>query len=205
VTPGFVAAVQPQCFIVFSPAQFDPKTGYDSHGRHITTQAKVWASIGGTPIPQSVISAFPPPSNPTPPTPPNPPIPPTPPTPPAGHLLITLGSITPAGEYLLAPKGSVFLSPGTVALIKADLAAQIKRSCEATPCQCDRCKCDPCPEKKEPATPKKTSSISTYDLERIFLKLDVIGKGCESLDARLESLENYRRRTEQQLGQALKP
>jgi len=67
VTPAFVAAVQPQCFIVFSPAQFDPKTGYDSHGRHITTQAHVWQAIGGNAISASVINAFPPPSGPNPP------------------------------------------------------------------------------------------------------------------------------------------
>lgn len=64
VGPNFVASVQPATFVTFSARQFDPATGYDGKGRHITTQAKVWESIGGSPIPASVISAFPPSSGP---------------------------------------------------------------------------------------------------------------------------------------------
>ena len=83
VSPSFVASVEPQAFVAFSPRQFNPKTGYDSKGRHITTQAGVWKAIGGDPIPTSVIAAFPPLVTPTPPTPPTPPVPgPTPPVPP---------------------------------------------------------------------------------------------------------------------------
>ncbi len=104
VTPAFVAAVQPQCFIVFSPAQFDPKTGYDSHGRHITTQATVWQSIGGNPIPASVINTFPPPNGPSP-APPTP----TPGPTPDGSATITLTAdqvqsiIDQAGALTLTP------------------------------------------------------------------------------------------------------
>jgi len=60
VSPAFVASVQPQAFVAFSPRQFDPATGLDSKGRHITTQAVAWVSCGGNPIPQAVINAFPP-------------------------------------------------------------------------------------------------------------------------------------------------
>jgi hypothetical protein len=60
VSPAFVASVQPQAFVAFSPRQFDPATGLDSKGRHITTQAVAWVSCGGNPIPQAVIDAFPP-------------------------------------------------------------------------------------------------------------------------------------------------
>lgn len=60
VSPAFVASVQPACFVTFSPKQFSTTTGLDSKGRHITTQAAAWVSIGGNPIPTSVIDAFPP-------------------------------------------------------------------------------------------------------------------------------------------------
>jgi hypothetical protein len=67
VSPAFVASVEPgQCFIAFSPRQFNPATGYDSKGRHITAQAALWQSCGGNPIPAAVINAFPPPTGPTP-------------------------------------------------------------------------------------------------------------------------------------------
>lgn len=45
----------------FSPRQFDPKTGLDSKGRHITTQAAAWSACGGAPISPSLLSLFPPP------------------------------------------------------------------------------------------------------------------------------------------------
>jgi hypothetical protein len=67
VTPAFVTAVRPQCFTVFSTRQFNPATGYDSHGRHITTQALLWVSLGGNAIPAAIVNAFPLPS--VPPTP----------------------------------------------------------------------------------------------------------------------------------------
>jgi hypothetical protein len=66
VSPQFVASVQPQCFVAFSPQQFDRTTGLDSKGRHIVTQAAVWLACTNQPIPASVISAFPPLNGPTP-------------------------------------------------------------------------------------------------------------------------------------------
>lgn len=75
VGPKFVASVQPQCFVPFSARQFDPATGLDSKGRHITVQAKVWESCGGAAISASVINAFPPPGTVIPP-PIGPPLPP---------------------------------------------------------------------------------------------------------------------------------
>lgn len=66
VSPAFVASVQPQAFVAFSPQQFSPTTGLDSKGRHITTQAAKWSAVGGNPIPQSVINAFPPAPSPVP-------------------------------------------------------------------------------------------------------------------------------------------
>ncbi len=79
VGPLWIASVQPAGFIVFSARQFDPKTGLDSKGRHILTQAAVWNSCGGNVIPASVIAAFPP-LSPTPtPVPPGPTPTPTPP------------------------------------------------------------------------------------------------------------------------------
>jgi hypothetical protein len=106
VTPAFVAQVQPQCFVVFSTRQFNPATGFDSHGRHITTQAVAWVSAGGKQIPASVISAFPPPSGPTPPSPvppgPTPPIPTPTPTP-GASITVTLSGSPPDGTYTLQP------------------------------------------------------------------------------------------------------
>jgi hypothetical protein len=58
--PDFIASVQPQAFVAFSPRQFSLLTGLDSKGRHITSQAGVWASMGGAPIPLAVIAMFPP-------------------------------------------------------------------------------------------------------------------------------------------------
>lgn len=113
VSHAFLQSVQPASFVVFSTRQFDPATGYDSHGRHITTQAAAWAAAGGNTIAPSVISAFPPPSSPTPapPTPPTPPTPPPPapptpptPTPPATHGSVTLPAATPAGVFIMVPQ-----------------------------------------------------------------------------------------------------
>jgi hypothetical protein len=47
VGPAFVASVQPQSFVAFSRQQFDPTTGLDAKGRHVSTQADVWVACGG--------------------------------------------------------------------------------------------------------------------------------------------------------------
>jgi hypothetical protein len=72
--PDFIASVNPQAFVAFSPRQFNMATGLDSKGRHITAQAAAWSAIGGAPIPLATINAFPPLGSPTPitPTPVNP-------------------------------------------------------------------------------------------------------------------------------------
>lgn len=46
VSPAFVASVDPECFVVFSRRQFGA-SGYDAHGRHVSTQAAAWVAIGG--------------------------------------------------------------------------------------------------------------------------------------------------------------
>jgi len=97
VSPAFVASVQPQAFIAFSPRQFGAKTGLDSKGRHITTQAGLWAACGGNPVPTSIINSFPPLPAPVPvPTPAPRPTPPAPtpiPTPP-GPTPVQSGTIS---------------------------------------------------------------------------------------------------------------
>jgi hypothetical protein len=60
VSPAFVASVEPGAFVVFSTRGFDPKTGLDAKGVHITQRAQTWQTCGGKAIPASVISAFPP-------------------------------------------------------------------------------------------------------------------------------------------------
>jgi hypothetical protein len=47
MSASYVASVQPECFAVFSPRQFSLTTGYDSHGRHVSTQAAAWVALGG--------------------------------------------------------------------------------------------------------------------------------------------------------------
>ena len=44
---AFIGSVQPQCFVAFSARQFN-SLGYDSKGRHVSTQAAVWVAIGGS-------------------------------------------------------------------------------------------------------------------------------------------------------------
>jgi hypothetical protein len=88
VSPAFVASVDPECFVTFSPLQFNKASGYDSHGRHVSDQAAKWVALGGNAsLVNAVVAQFPPktapPAPPTPPTPPAPPTPPTPPAPPA--------------------------------------------------------------------------------------------------------------------------
>jgi hypothetical protein len=110
VSPAFVAGVQPAAFVVFSARQFSPLTGLDAKGRHIVSQAALWASCGGNPIPAAILNSFPPPA-PTPPTPPAPvPVPPpapptpTPPQPPGPTPgAVTFVADVPAGSYILVP------------------------------------------------------------------------------------------------------
>ncbi len=112
VSPAFIASVQPAGFIVFSARQFDPATGLDSKGRHISQQAAVWHNGGGNVIPGSVIAAFPP-AGPTPtpsPVPPGPTPTPTPPPPPVTPPLFAF-SVPRA-----IPKGVRFFLRAPVAL-----------------------------------------------------------------------------------------
>jgi hypothetical protein len=97
VSPQFVASVQPQCFIAFSPRQFSAATGLDSKGRHITTQAAIWQQCGGHAIPPAVLNAFPPLVGPAPPS----PVPTPTPTPPSSSTLFTFtprGNVTAGGS-----------------------------------------------------------------------------------------------------------
>lgn len=98
-SPEFVASVQPQCFVMFSPRQFSLATGLDCKGRHITTQAQKWQAAGGNPIPIAVINLFPP-LNPNGPTPPTPIVPPSP-SGIWGQLLLILQQILPAWLYAI--------------------------------------------------------------------------------------------------------
>jgi hypothetical protein len=60
VSPTMVASVEPQCFVTFSPLQFSKATGYDSHGRHVSTQAKAWIALGGNAaLVDAVVAQFP--------------------------------------------------------------------------------------------------------------------------------------------------
>jgi hypothetical protein len=126
VSPSFIASVQPQSFIVFSPRNFEPATGLDCKGRHITTQAAVWVACGGNPIPQSVISAFPPAVAPTPtpvprptPTPTPTPVPTPTPIPSPSEASLTI-SITIPGSLpmtIAVPAGSsVAITPSSLTI-----------------------------------------------------------------------------------------
>jgi hypothetical protein len=112
--PDFIASVNPQAFVAFSPRQFNLATGLDSKGRHITTQAAAWAAIGGAPIPLMIINAFPPLSTPTPtpvvvaPTPVTPtpiPVTPTPVLPPVSTVPSTALWIDKPSKTLHVPPG----------------------------------------------------------------------------------------------------
>jgi hypothetical protein len=84
VSPAMVASVDPQCFITFSPLQFNKATGYDSHGRHVTDQAAAWIALGGNAsIVNACAATFPPKAAPT----------PAPPAPPSG-LLTSAAQVT---------------------------------------------------------------------------------------------------------------
>lgn len=78
VSTSFVAGVDPQCFTTFSALQFSRATGLDSHGRHVSDQAKRWVDLGGdiTKV-SAVVAQFPPAPSPTPVPPPTPGQPPT--------------------------------------------------------------------------------------------------------------------------------
>ena len=119
VTPGFVADVQPQTFVAFSPRQFNAQ-GYDSKGRHVSTQAAAWVAVGGNAGKvAAVVAIFPPitPPAPTPPSPvpvpvpvpvPNPDPPPAPPTPPVPTPVpppSSLVVIDPSGNSIPFPAG----------------------------------------------------------------------------------------------------
>ena len=61
VSPAFIASVQPQSFVTFSPLQFSKATGYDSHGRHVSDQAAAWIALGGNAsLVNAVVAQFPP-------------------------------------------------------------------------------------------------------------------------------------------------
>ena len=61
VSPAFVASVQPQSFVTFSPLQFSKATGFDSHGRHVSDVAAAWVAIGGNmSLVNPVVAQFPP-------------------------------------------------------------------------------------------------------------------------------------------------
>jgi hypothetical protein len=121
VSQSFLASVQPSLFVIFSLLQFDPATGYDSHGRHITTQIAAWNAIGGNVSP-SVANAFPPASGPTP-TPVPTPVPVPTPAPaqtfsitipsqvvniPLGHGQVTIPGQTVTGTMSLSKKAVPF-------------------------------------------------------------------------------------------------
>ncbi len=89
VGPKMVASVQPQCFVAISPRQFDPKSGLDSKGRHVSVQAAKWVAFGGSAAKMATLVAMfppvPPPSpSPTPTPTPHPTPTPTPGPTPAG-------------------------------------------------------------------------------------------------------------------------
>jgi hypothetical protein len=43
---AFLATVDPECFVTFSPLQFN-SSGYDAHGRHVSAVAEAWVALGG--------------------------------------------------------------------------------------------------------------------------------------------------------------
>ena len=59
-SPAFIASVQPECFTVLSPRQFNAQ-GFDSKGRHVSAQAALWVSVlGGNPtIAAKLVAMFP--------------------------------------------------------------------------------------------------------------------------------------------------
>jgi hypothetical protein len=97
VSQAFIASVQPSLFVVFSLLQFDPATGYDSHGRHVTTQIAVWNAIGGNVNP-SAANAFPPPTANPPVNPP--PINPSPPGPSPDTFSVIIPGYTIPGQTI---------------------------------------------------------------------------------------------------------
>lgn len=122
VTQAFVNAVEPSGFVAFGTRQFNPATGYDSHGRHITTQNAAWVAMGGTSLPAAVIAAFPPVGPPPAPI----PVPPPPPTPvpppgptPVGTTTITLNNTLAAGSYEVAPTGNAAAVANAIAQLQA--------------------------------------------------------------------------------------
>jgi hypothetical protein len=95
VSQSFIASVEPSYFVVFSPVQFDPATGYDGHGRHVSDQAAKWVAVGGNAQKvAAVVSQFPPPN-----------APPVPPGPPANTISFTIPAQTIPGQTLTFTAG----------------------------------------------------------------------------------------------------
>ena len=98
VSAAFVASVDPTGFVALSARQFNAQ-GYDSKGRHVSTQAALWIACGGNADrANALVATFPaigptptpvpvPPSPPVP-VPPVPPAPPSPPTPPGSETMV---------------------------------------------------------------------------------------------------------------------
>lgn len=84
--PKFVASVEPESFVTFSPLQFSKATGYDSHGRHVSDQASKWITLGGNATAVHAVVAQFPAVAPTPPA-PTPPAPTPAPSPTTGVTL----------------------------------------------------------------------------------------------------------------------
>ena len=60
VSWSFIMSVDPVFFTQFSPRQFDPATGFDSKGRHVTVQGQKWVALGGSASAvASVVAMFP--------------------------------------------------------------------------------------------------------------------------------------------------
>ena len=114
--PDFIASVEPECFVAFSPRQFDLATGLDSKGRHIFTQAALWKTLGGSSIPASTIAAFPAPG------PPPDVIPPVPPSPGPGPVAAGVVSIDLATRTVTAPAGWTLRTPHAAAVESKTMA-----------------------------------------------------------------------------------
>jgi hypothetical protein len=104
VSPAFVASVDPQSFITFSPLQFNKETGYDSHGRHVSDQAAAWVALGGNAsLVNPVVAQFPPKVAPTPAPSPTPPVPAPVPTAPPTLAEAQAAIVAAAGGFTLIP------------------------------------------------------------------------------------------------------
>jgi hypothetical protein len=125
VSPAFIASVQPQSFVAFSPRQFSLATGLDSKGRHISTQAAKWVAMGGSASKvAAAVALFPPLNGPVPvppgPVPPGPVPPPAPPPSPALIETVQLSAVRKNG--IVAWRTPVALAAATygLSLVSAD-------------------------------------------------------------------------------------